>query len=129
MILAIKTDNPIAEFYLIDNEKLVDEIIWQADRKLADNINLKISELLNRNNLELNDIKGFIIFKGPGSFTGLRISISVFNTMAYSLRIPIVGETGDNWLKKGLDRLHKGSNDKLILPEYGGEPNISVPKK
>jgi tRNA threonylcarbamoyladenosine biosynthesis protein TsaB len=46
---------------------------------------------------DLHLISGIGVMKGPGSFTGLRIGLTVVNTLADSLNIPIVGAMGDNW--------------------------------
>lgn len=129
MILAIKTDNPQAELHLIDNNEVIESIEWQAHRQLADTIHLKIKDLLSNNKQELTGLTGIIVFQGPGSFTGLRIGISVANVIAYSLKIPIVGCQTDNWLKNGIDNLQNNQNDKVVLPHYGSLPNITKPKK
>lgn len=69
------------------------------------------------------------VYKGPGSFTGLRIGITVFNTLAYANTWPIVGVTGDDWRQLGVKRLENKENDEIVLPEYGGEANITTPRK
>lgn len=128
-ILALKTSNPESEIYLYKDDLLIDKYIWLADRKLADTLNYQINEIISTNHLAYEDIGGLAIFKGPGSFTGLRIGISVFNAMAYMLKIPIAGVSGDSWLESAISNLLKGKNDKLVIPEYGSEPNITKPKK
>ena len=128
-ILALKTANPEAEIYLYKNDLLIEKYIWVADRKLADTLNYQINEIIDRNKLVYEDLGGLAIFKGPGSFTGLRIGISVFNTIAYTLEIPIIGSSGDNWLSDAISGLISNKNDKLVIPEYGSEPNITKPKK
>lgn len=127
--LTIKTDQPQAEIGLYINESKSDEIYWEAHRQLADTIHKKIIELLHRNSLELNDLAGIICFKGPGSFTGLRIGASVANALGYSLCIPVVGMLGDQWEDNGTKSLLAGENHKTVVPEYGGEANITLPKK
>lgn len=48
-----------------------------------------IKEILEENNLTLKDIKNIVCINGPGSFTGLRIGLSVAKTLAYTLNVPI----------------------------------------
>jgi tRNA threonylcarbamoyladenosine biosynthesis protein TsaB len=129
LILAIKTDCPLAELYLYNDKQLLQQIKWQAHRQLADTIHLKIKIVLGAVSKEYSDIGGLVIFRGPGSFTGLRIGASVFNASAYALNIPIVGVMGDTWLNSGIIRLIDGHNDKIVVPEYGGEAHITQPKK
>ena len=129
IILTLRTDKPESELAIFNNLIKIDEIKWQANRVLADTIHLKIKELLDRQSLSWQDIKGIVCYKGPGSFTGLRIGLSVANALAYSLQIPIMGKSSINWQLMGVNDLLNGNNDKITLPEYGGEVKITKPKK
>ncbi len=130
MILAIKTDNPQAELYLLKpSGEEVNRIIWQADRQLAKDLLGKIEQLLKQNNTLFEDITGLCVYKGPGSFTGLRIGITVMNTIAYSEGVPIVGETGNKWLESGVKQLQNNASDGIVMPEYGAAARITKPKK
>jgi tRNA threonylcarbamoyladenosine biosynthesis protein TsaB len=129
MILALRTDKPVSELYICKDTEVLAHYEWEAHRKLADTIHVKIAELLQSNKLDWNDITSLMVYKGPGSFTGLRIGITVANTIAYAQSIPIVGIEGDNWLKDGLQLLQNATDNKIVLPEYGGSINITTPKK
>ncbi|HSE29235.1 MAG TPA: tRNA (adenosine(37)-N6)-threonylcarbamoyltransferase complex dimerization subunit type 1 TsaB [Candidatus Saccharimonadales bacterium] len=129
MILTIKTDSPTAELTIFSNGKRTDEYIWEANRELARDLLKKIQELLRKNNADFNDLTGLVVYSGPGSFTGLRIGLTVANTIAYGQNIPIVGSTGDDWLQDGLQKIASGQNDKVSMPYYGAEANITAPKK
>lgn len=128
MILGIKTDKPEATICLY-NGKNIEQYSWQAHRQLSDTIHIKIQDLLNKNDINYSNLKGLVVFEGPGSFTGLRIGITVANTLAYSLNIPIVGTNGEDWFKTGLDMLKNGKNNKIIQPKYGASVHITQPKK
>lgn len=129
MYLAIRTDSPQAELYLYDGEERVAHELWQADRRLALELLGHIETFLSDTGKTFDDLKGLLVYRGPGSFTGLRIGITVMNTMAYAQSIPIVGETGESWLGDGIERLTAGDDDRVILPEYGAEARITKPKK
>jgi tRNA threonylcarbamoyladenosine biosynthesis protein TsaB len=129
IILTIRTDKTEAEIGLYDNERQIAYEEWQAHRQLAETIHLKAKEILNKSSLSLEDIQGVICFKGPGSFTGLRIGLTVGNALVYALKIPIVARPDLNWLENGIKDLLAGKNDKIVLPQYGAEANITRQRK
>ena len=129
LILTIRTDSPDAEVGVFDGQKQLDYEVWHADRNLSVTILGKIEKLLEKNKFKFDDLKGVVGFKGPGSFTGLRIGLTVANTLAYGLRIPVVSSDAEAWIQDGIKRLKKGDNDKVALPEYGREARITKPRK
>lgn len=129
IILAIKTDQPESEFWLLDNHKTLEKVKYLAHQDLARTIHVQISKLLKKQNLDWPDIEGLVAYKGPGSFTGLRIGLTIANSLAYSLNIPIIGEEEDDWLSNGIIKLLANKNDKIVMPFYGSEPHITRSKK
>ena len=129
IILSIRTDNPKAEIGLFNDGSQLDYISWQAHRELAETIHKRIDQLLKDQQKTWQDIQGIVCFKGPGSFTGLRIGLTVANTIADSLSIPIVGDSGSDWVSSGIQKLQQGKDQHIVLPEYGGEPHITQQKK
>ena len=129
LILTIKSDAPRAALSLYNDHELLKQEVWLADRTLADTIHLKIDELLKSSSKDWADISGLVCFEGPGSFTGLRIGLSVGNALAYGLNAPIVGSRGKNWEQAGIKKLLGGKNETIIIPYYGAEPHITPPKK
>ena len=129
MILAMRTDQPNAEVYLLDsNSTVVAQKSWLADRELAKTLNTHIGLLCTEANIGVDDIDGIIVFTGSGSFTGLRIGASVGNALAYSNNVPIVGSDGSDWLKQGVRALKTASKSTYICPRYDREPNITKAK-
>jgi tRNA threonylcarbamoyladenosine biosynthesis protein TsaB len=128
-ILLIRTDKPEAEVYLFDSNKKLAEVKWQAYLKLAGTLNTKIEEILNMLSISYDDLDGVAIYKGPGSFTGLRIGMSVANALAYAQNIPIVARGGEDWVKQAIDDLQKNRSDKTVLPEYGAPARTTTPRK
>ena len=49
-----------------------------------------IKELLNLNNLKMQDINGLVVGVGPGSFTGIRASVTIGRIMGQMLDLPVV---------------------------------------
>ena len=51
-----------------------------------------IDKVLKSNNINLSDINKIKVNTGPGSFTGLRVGISIANALGFFLKIPINGK-------------------------------------
>jgi tRNA threonylcarbamoyladenosine biosynthesis protein TsaB len=128
-ILAIRTDKPEAELYVLKNEQKLAELKWQAHLKLAETLNSKVEEILNKSSISYENLEGIAIYKGPGSFTGLRIGFSAANSLAYGLGIPVVARGGKDWLEKAGGELAKGKNDKIAVPDYGAPVRTTKPRK
>ena len=92
---------------LIENIDGVENVL--AERGGNIDIVGSIKSILEERNLNIEDISEFLPNLGPGSFTGLKVGVTISNTL--------------NWL------LGKKDLNDLNLPEYGGEPNISKPKE
>lgn len=129
IVLSIRTDKPEAEIGLYDDGKQLTYQTWEAHRRLAETIHGNIQQLLHEQGKDWKDIQGIIGYLGPGSFTGLRIGLSVANALAYSLDAPIVGQMGETWIEDGCQRLAAAANDIQILPEYGMDPHITQARK
>ena len=128
MILLLDTSTPVCHLGLVDGDWNY-ETSWESGRGLAKGLLDFLEKELSGQGKSWADVTGLVVFKGPGSFTGLRIGITVLNTLAYANNWPIVGATGDDWRQVGMVRIAGGENDEIVLPEYGGEANITTPKK
>ena len=51
-----------------------------------------IEKILKEEKLEYKDLKGIEVETGPGSFTGLRVGVSVANALGFSLGILVNGK-------------------------------------
>ena len=128
MILLLDTSTAVCRLVLVDTDTR-SEYEWQADRQLAKGLLGWLNDRLAESGRSWQDISAIGAYLGPGSFTGLRIGLTVVNTLADSLAIPIVGTTGDSWQNEAIERLEKGENDRIALPFYGSDANITTPKK
>ena len=113
---------------LIDGD-MRQEHEWLAGRELARDMLGFVRDCLAEQQADFTNITGIGVFRGPGSYTGLRIGLTALNTLASALAVPIVGATGDGWQDECIGRLIGGENDAIVLPEYGGEAHITKQKK
>jgi tRNA threonylcarbamoyl adenosine modification protein YeaZ len=64
---------------------------WSSDHRQAHELLPRALELLARSGLALSDCRMVAVGLGPGSFTGLRVGLSIAKGIAFSLEVPIVG--------------------------------------
>lgn len=129
LILTIRTDKPEAEIGLYQADKQLQYQVWTAHRQLAETLHGKLAALLKEQDKDWHDVEGIVCFEGPGSFTGLRIGLTVGNALAYSLGVQIVGTTGDDWQQQGIWQLQAGKGKPWITPEYGSPVHITQQKR
>lgn len=121
--ILVDTSTPECRLWVHDGEHM-HAYTWKADRDLARGF----MQFLTKH-VDIDSLDGIGVFRGPGSFTGLRISMTVLNTLSDAKNIPIVAVAGDNWLQEARARLNSGENDRIVTPLYGREANITLPRK
>ena len=90
ILLTLDTNSDILSACVTKNEKLLSEInIYNLKNHSINSINI-IDCILKNSNIAINDVDGFILSKGPGSFTGLRIAFSIIKAFSFSLKKPMI---------------------------------------
>ena len=87
--LWIDTHDISLEILLFKDEVLLDKITRNESLNHSTICIPTLVELLERNKLTVHDINDIIVVNGPGSFTGVRIGVTIAKTLAYTLNIPI----------------------------------------
>ena len=80
------TDKTILVLYKNEN---VLEVIEEESRHHSNHVVSMISKITSNNNIKVNDLNEIICVNGPGSFTGVRIGVTIAKSLAYTLDIPI----------------------------------------
>ena len=77
---------------------------WQSNSDEAEKLMPAIAELLEKASTKFSQIEKVIVISGPGSFTGLRVGVTVANTIAYLNKCELYAvETFDYWWAKEPD--------------------------
>ena len=87
--LYIDTSSSYLYTAIVENGKLLSEIKEEFGQSLSEVALPKIASMFEKTNLEAKDINKIIVVDGPGSFTGIRIGITIAKVYAWSLNIPI----------------------------------------
>ncbi|MCX5775723.1 MAG: tRNA (adenosine(37)-N6)-threonylcarbamoyltransferase complex dimerization subunit type 1 TsaB [Firmicutes bacterium] len=83
------------------NDVMIDQISYEAWQKQSELLIPELDKLLNRNHIERADISSIIVSFGPGSYTGVRIALTVAKVMAFALDIPLYAVSSLQALKVG----------------------------
>ena len=75
---------------IIDNGKLIYFYNNNDNHDISTKMMPVLSLAFNKTSLKVNDIDKIFVVVGPGSFTGIRVGLTVAKTIAYALNIPIV---------------------------------------
>lgn len=75
---------------LFKDNKLIEKIEKLSNNDLSSQTLPYLDRLLKKNNLNPNDVDKIFVINGPGSFTGIRIGVTIAKMMAWTLNIDIV---------------------------------------
>ncbi len=87
--LYIDTSSNYLYTAIVEDDKLISEIKEEFGQSLSEVALPKIVSMFEDNNINAKDIDKIIVVNGPGSFTGIRIGITIAKVYAWSLNIPI----------------------------------------
>lgn len=90
-ILSIDTATESATCAVLDNKKLLGEIVFNYKKQHSVILMEIIDSLLKNLKLDITNIDGFVVSKGPGSFTGLRIGAAAVKGLSQGTNKPFVG--------------------------------------
>lgn len=79
---------------IVSENSILREIKREYQKDLSKEALPKIIELFEKTNLTPKDIDKIIVVTGPGSFTGIRIGVTIAKTIAWSLNISIISISG-----------------------------------
>lgn len=97
LTLAIDTASSITSIAVLNGRKVVSEKNWESKKDEAEKLMPGIIKLVP----DIKKINKIIVVNGPGSFTGLRVGVSVANILAYLLNAELFAiGTFEIWKKR-----------------------------
>jgi len=89
--LAIDTSTHMLTVTVVEGTKVLQEVSSSAERNHSLYLIPTIKQVLEGLGLQEKDLDGIIVGRGPGSYTGVRIGVTVGKTLAWVWKKPIVG--------------------------------------
>jgi tRNA threonylcarbamoyladenosine biosynthesis protein TsaB len=111
---------------------IISKYSFKRNYHQAEKLLPSIDRLFKKNKKITADLKGVAVITGPGPFTALRVGITIANTMAFALKISVVGIKLDEFkntkelIELSYKKFKKAKLKKIAIPFYGKEPNITI---
>ena len=87
--LFIDTSNSFINIYIVNDETVLVHKKVETLKDMANTIMPLIRESFNEINFDIKDVDKIFVTNGPGSFTGIRVGITVAKTISWGLNIPV----------------------------------------
>jgi tRNA threonylcarbamoyladenosine biosynthesis protein TsaB len=91
MLLAVDTSTAQVGLALYDGAQVFGEYAWRSSQRHTVELAPAIFELLKRCSITMDDVRAVGVALGPGSFTSLRVGLSLVKGLVLSRHIPLVG--------------------------------------
>jgi len=112
LILGIETSNTILSVALVEDDKALIEITEIAKNNHSERLMPVIEQAFKEVGRTVNELDLIAVAEGPGSYTGIRIGVTVAKTLAWTCKIPLVGISSLEVLARNL------STDGIIVPLF-----------
>jgi tRNA threonylcarbamoyladenosine biosynthesis protein TsaB len=91
LLLALDTSTSTAGVAVYDGQRVLSETTWLAGREHSTRLLAEVGAALGRIGREPAHLTGLVVARGPGSFTGVRVALSVAKGIASGLGLPLWG--------------------------------------
>ena len=91
MLLAVDTSTTQVGIALYDGAQIIGESLWYGKLRHTTSLAPEIEALFKRTNRKMDDLTALGVAIGPGSFTSLRVGLSLMKGLALSRHLPLIG--------------------------------------
>lgn len=109
-ILAFDTSNKPLTVAVVEDGKILARADSTEEKTHSVSLLPDIKDSLQKAGLSIDDIDRIAVAQGPGSYTGVRIAVTVAKTLAFTLDKPLVGISSLRLLAAN------GDDGKLVVP-------------
>lgn len=97
--LLLDSSNIFLSVGLAKDGKVVDKISYEAWQRQSEMMVTEVDNILKRNNVDKSELDGVVVGIGPGSYTGVRIGVTIAKTIGYALHIKLYAKSSLSLLK------------------------------
>ncbi len=91
MLLAVDTSTAQVGLAIYDGSQVISEYAWRSNQHHTVELAPAVAEILSRSGITMEDITALGVALGPGSFTSLRVGLSLVKGLAVARNIPLIG--------------------------------------
>jgi tRNA threonylcarbamoyladenosine biosynthesis protein TsaB len=91
MLLAVDTSTAQVGLALYDGTQVIGEMTWTTRQHHTTELAPALSGLLHRSGVSMDMVSALGVAIGPGSFTSLRVGLSLVKGIALARRLPVIG--------------------------------------
>ncbi len=131
MYLYINTaDSKTCIGLLDDTCKMCSFYAWEGGQNQSETLLKEVDKLFVNSQISKKDVIGIIAFRGPGSYTGVRVGVATANALALAWNVPIWGANKNDISNTSyFQKLVKSKAAKMICPDYQKPPHITSAKR
>jgi len=116
-------DGELNFFYTL-NTKWVQQV-FRTEQSL--DLLSALDDCLKKIGKKISDLRGLAVVVGKGRFTATRVAVTVANTLAYTLQIPVVAMK-DPDTAQAVNMIESAPVGQYVSAKYSGEANIGKKK-
>ncbi|MCA1322143.1 tRNA (adenosine(37)-N6)-threonylcarbamoyltransferase complex dimerization subunit type 1 TsaB [Bacillus tianshenii] len=90
-VLAIDTSSYVLGVAVVEEDRVIGELVTNLNKNHSVRAMPAVERLLKDCEITPDTIDRIVVGRGPGSFTGVRIGVTLAKTLAWSLNVPLVG--------------------------------------
>ena len=116
VILALDTTADTCSVAIAGVDGKIREALTRVAREHSQRILPMVEDRLLREGLALGDLDAIAVNRGPGSFTGIRIGLSITQGLAYGVDLPVIGISSLAALANKAFRQQVDWTNKIVVP-------------
>lgn len=107
-LLSIDTSNYALGVAILDGDQVIGEYITNIKKNHSVRVMPAIETLMKDCDMKPSDLSKIVVAEGPGSYTGVRIGVTIAKTLAWTLNIPLTGVSSLEVLAASAGRYFEG---------------------
>ena len=101
--LVLDTSFLYINIYIVKHDEVIKDCKLKVEKDMSNKILPLLRKLLSEVNMSISDINKIFITIGPGSFTGVRIGLTVAKVVSWGLDIPLIPISTLEYLASGMN--------------------------